>query len=303
MSPAPRDDVDRGAATAAMASLVGSLADNKAALGRRYAEWAVSAPDARVRRRRRRDGPGRARPRALHLPGAQGARRRRRRRGPRRPRPPARAARRRAARLDGVHRRQPARRRRADDVRRRVRGLVASTQMAQRAKKILQEEGSHRVHAEAWARRLCRAGGGQRDALVARLLETWEHAGRWMGPDDDPGVAAAARGGHDRARPGRPARAGARLARRPARRARASTIALTEPTDWSRLGPRAAALRAVSVPTCPFCGAGDGRARRPVGRADHHRPVALPGVQLVLRGRARGLRRPRPGRPARGTLT
>ena len=28
----------------AMASLVGSLADNKAALGRRYAEWAVSAP-------------------------------------------------------------------------------------------------------------------------------------------------------------------------------------------------------------------------------------------------------------------
>ena len=31
-------------ATAAMASLVGSLADNKAALGRRYAEWGVSAP-------------------------------------------------------------------------------------------------------------------------------------------------------------------------------------------------------------------------------------------------------------------
>ena len=27
-----------------MASLVGSLADNKAALGRRYAEWAISAP-------------------------------------------------------------------------------------------------------------------------------------------------------------------------------------------------------------------------------------------------------------------
>jgi hypothetical protein len=31
-------------ATAAMASLVASLADNKAALGRRYAEWAISAP-------------------------------------------------------------------------------------------------------------------------------------------------------------------------------------------------------------------------------------------------------------------
>src|SRR5215472_14637494 len=31
-------------ATATMISLVGSLADNKAALGRRYGEWAVSAP-------------------------------------------------------------------------------------------------------------------------------------------------------------------------------------------------------------------------------------------------------------------
>ena len=43
--------------------------------------------DARVRRRRRRDGPGRARPRALDLPGAQGARRRGRRATARR-RPP-----------------------------------------------------------------------------------------------------------------------------------------------------------------------------------------------------------------------
>ena len=32
------------ATATAMVSLVGSLADNKAALGRRYAEWAVSAP-------------------------------------------------------------------------------------------------------------------------------------------------------------------------------------------------------------------------------------------------------------------
>ena len=32
------------AATATMVSLIGSLADNKAALGRRYGEWAVSAP-------------------------------------------------------------------------------------------------------------------------------------------------------------------------------------------------------------------------------------------------------------------
>ena len=46
-----------------------------------------------------------------------------------------------------------------------------------------------RTDAEAWARRLCR--GEQRDAFVARLLETWEHAGRWIGPDDDPEYAAA----------------------------------------------------------------------------------------------------------------
>jgi 1,2-phenylacetyl-CoA epoxidase catalytic subunit len=63
------------------------------------------------------------------------------------------------------------------------------TPMAQRARKILQEEGSHRVHGEAWARRLCRAG--QSDALVARLRQTWEQAGRWIGPDDDPGYREA----------------------------------------------------------------------------------------------------------------
>ena len=32
------------AETATMISLIGSLADNKGALGRRYGEWAVSAP-------------------------------------------------------------------------------------------------------------------------------------------------------------------------------------------------------------------------------------------------------------------
>ena len=38
---------------------------------------------------------------------------------------------------------------------------------AARARKILQEEGSHRAHGEAWARRLLR--GKDRDAFVARL--------------------------------------------------------------------------------------------------------------------------------------
>ena len=40
-SPAAATDA---AARACMVSLVGSLADNKAALGRRYADWAISAP-------------------------------------------------------------------------------------------------------------------------------------------------------------------------------------------------------------------------------------------------------------------
>src|SRR5262249_35973054 len=57
--------------------------------------------------------------------------------------------------------------------------------------KILQEEGSHRIHAEAWARRLCRSGDQQRDLLIVRLQETWAHAGRWPGPAEDAGVQAA----------------------------------------------------------------------------------------------------------------
>jgi phenylacetate-CoA oxygenase PaaI subunit len=63
--------------------------------------------------------------------------------------------------------------------------------LAQRAKKILQEEGAHRVHAEAWAARLCRAGGEDRARLEAHVAEMWEQAARWPGPDDDPGYVAA----------------------------------------------------------------------------------------------------------------
>ena len=35
----------------------------------------------------------------------------------------------------------------------------------------------------------------ERDAFVARLQETWEHAGRWIGPDDDAECAAALEAG------------------------------------------------------------------------------------------------------------
>jgi len=179
------------AAQACMSSLVSSLADNKAALGRRYAEWAISAPtleSAVAAAAMAQDELGHARstypvlkalgvektdenhsaghPLALlddQLPDWTAFI---------------------AANLlvDGV-----------------LTTFVAScvdsslTPMAQRAKKILQEEGSHRAHGEAWARRLLRSS--DRDAFVARLLETWEHAGRWIGPDDDAEIAAAVAAG------------------------------------------------------------------------------------------------------------
>ena len=184
-SPASRE----AAAQACMVSLVSSLADNKAALGRRYAEWAISAPtleSAVAAAAMAQDELGHARstypvlkalgiertdddqaaghPLALldhQLPDWTALI---------------------AANLliDGV-----------------LTTFVAAcadssiTQLAQRARKILQEEGSHRVHAEAWARRLCRSGDAERAALESRLNETWLHAGRWSGPPGDVGYAAA----------------------------------------------------------------------------------------------------------------
>lgn len=173
------------AAHAAMASLVGSLADNKAALGRRYGEWAVSAPTleaAVAMAAMAQDELGHARSTYPVLK-ALGA--------------PEEAGDRRLAILD-------------DELPDWIAVIAANllvdailvtfvaatvdstlTPMAQRARKILQEEGSHRVHAQAWARRLCRSGGAERGALVARLQADWEHVARWAGPDEDPGVHAA----------------------------------------------------------------------------------------------------------------
>lgn len=183
-------DTTQARANAAMLSLVGSLADNKAALGRRYADWAVSAPTlesavAAAAMAQDELGHSRSTYPVLKALGAQvkedapfGGDRR-------------------LALLDSE----------LDDWTAAVAAnllvdgvlttFVAScadssvTAMAQRARKILQEEGSHRIHAEAWARRLCRSGQSQREALVQRLEETWEQAGRWIGPAGDPGLTAA----------------------------------------------------------------------------------------------------------------
>jgi 1,2-phenylacetyl-CoA epoxidase catalytic subunit len=184
------DAASQARANAAMVSLVGSLADNKAALGRRYAEWAVSAPTlesavAAAAMAQDELGHSRSTYPVLKALGAE----------------PSEDAGfggdRRLALLDNELPDWTA----AVAANLLVDGVLTTfvaacadssvTALAQRAKKILQEEGSHRVHAEAWARRLCRSGDGQRELLVGRLNETWEQAGRWAGPAGDPGVEAA----------------------------------------------------------------------------------------------------------------
>ena len=189
-SAATREPAADAAARAAMASLVGSLADNKAALGRRYSEWAVSAPtleSAVAAAAMAQDELGHARStypvlKALGVEVTEnegfGGDRRLALLDDELPDWTAFVA----ANLlvDGV-------------LSTFVAACVDSsvTQMAQRAIKILQEEGSHRVHAMAWTKRLCRSGERQRRALVQRLDEGWEQAGRWSGPAGDPGVEAA----------------------------------------------------------------------------------------------------------------
>jgi ring-1,2-phenylacetyl-CoA epoxidase subunit PaaC len=176
-------------ATAAMISLVGSLADNKGALGRRYGEWAVSAPtieSAVAAAAMAQDELGHARSTYPVL-----------------------------AKLgvhrsdDGLHAGDPlpiiahelpdwasviAANAVVDAI---LTTFVATARtssiepLAQRARKILQEEGAHRVNAEAWVRRLCRAGGANRDLLLRRIQEMWAQAARWPGPTDHPGYRAA----------------------------------------------------------------------------------------------------------------
>ncbi|MBE2314520.1 phenylacetate-CoA oxygenase subunit PaaI [Solirubrobacter sp. CPCC 204708] len=170
-----------------MKTLVASLADNKAALGRRYAEWAVSAPtleSAVAAAAMAQDELGHSRSTYPVLKGL-GV----------------------DANEDGFG--GDKRLALLDDELPDWNAFIAANllvdgvlttfvascvdsslePMAARARKILQEEGSHRAHGEAWARRLCR--GEDRDAFVARLRETWEHAGRWLGPDDDAELTAA----------------------------------------------------------------------------------------------------------------
>ena len=181
------------AATTTMISLIGSLADNKGALGRRYGEWAVSAPtieSAVAAAAMAQDELGHARstyPVLVKL-----------------------GVERDEDGLDGGHPLPVIEHELPDWAAVIAANLVVDgilttfvatardsciEPLAQRARKILQEEGAHRVHAEAWLRRMCRAGGADRDLLRRRIAEMWAQAARWPGPGDHAGYRAAVSAG------------------------------------------------------------------------------------------------------------
>jgi len=58
--------------------------------------------------------------------------------------------------------------------------------LRQRARKIVHEERIHQVHGEGWVRRLAKAGGAVRAALVGSLERPWKETLCWFGPNDDP---------------------------------------------------------------------------------------------------------------------
>jgi 1,2-phenylacetyl-CoA epoxidase catalytic subunit len=167
------------AAEATMAALIASYADNKGALGRRYGEWAVSGPTveaAVAAAAMAQDELGHARATypvlaKLGHPREEDG-------------------------LDTGHALPMLRDELPDWASMIAANLVidgilttwiASARdssiepLAQRARKILQEEGAHKVHAESWAKRICRAGGADRELLLRRISEAWEQAAPWPG--------------------------------------------------------------------------------------------------------------------------
>src|SRR6266480_5006455 len=58
--------------------------------------------------------------------------------------------------------------------------------LRQRARKIVQEERIHQMHGEGWVRRLAKAGGAVRATLQASLERLWNETLCWFGPNDDP---------------------------------------------------------------------------------------------------------------------
>jgi ring-1,2-phenylacetyl-CoA epoxidase subunit PaaC len=210
-----------------MVALIGSYADNKSALGRRYGEWAVSAPtieSAVAAAAMAQDELGHARSTypvlaKLGVERSEGS-------GLDTGNP-----------LPVISSELPdwasfiAANLVVDGV---LTTFVASARdssiepLAQRARKILQEEGAHKVHAEAWARRLVRVGGPDLELLVQRIEEMWASAARWPGPDDDPGYREALQAGMVASSPSE-IRGSVRDWLTPL----VAGVSLDEPSDWS----------------------------------------------------------------------
>jgi phenylacetate-CoA oxygenase PaaI subunit len=64
-----------------------------------------------------------------------------------------------------------------------------------RARKIVQEEQIHFMHAEGWVRRLAKAGGAVHQALLQAMHRLWDETLCWFGPDDDPSMQSLYREG------------------------------------------------------------------------------------------------------------
>ena len=219
----------------ALGRLISSLADNKAALGRRYGEWAVSAPtleSAVAAAAMAQDELGHARatyPLLKQLGVADGQDEDHLEIGACMPVL--------ATELPGwpwfVA------------VNLVVDGMLAAfvsaseesafTQLAQRARKILQEERSHEAHGRAWSRRLAR-DELQRGEFAAAVSECWREAARWPGPADDRGYGLLAAGGYLAGTPD--------ALRSEVRQRIAATLAdtglkveLPDPHDWSGWSP------------------------------------------------------------------
>lgn len=58
--------------------------------------------------------------------------------------------------------------------------------LRQRARKIVHEERIHGMHGDGWVRRLSKAGGAVRATLAASLQRFWNETLCWFGPNDDP---------------------------------------------------------------------------------------------------------------------
>jgi ring-1,2-phenylacetyl-CoA epoxidase subunit PaaC len=176
-------------AATTMTSLIASLADNKAALGRRFGEWAVSAPtieSAVAAAAMAQDELGHARA-TYPILAKLGVKHD-------------------EESLDDAHA-LPVLQRELPDwcsfiaANLVIDGILTTfvwtvrdssiEPLSQRSRKILQEEGAHKVHAEAWARRIRRAGGSDLELLSQRIEEIWAQAARWPGPDDHPGYRQA----------------------------------------------------------------------------------------------------------------